>query len=1038
MINFKNIINTALQRNFLAEMRKYISAFVPTYVSGRLATAERLHVLTMGASQAAVTTSPYYASRWVGTHADITELYTGLVVVVKVPVAGNGSYGTVLNVNGLGEHPVCANVNSMVSTRYAVGCFITLIYDADQTAPVNLNSASQTSVKGVWKIADYDSTNTYQLRHYYGNYKAAAILYRYKLLLQSKDGLSLIPVSSADTTATTKVMTTEKFNPYGQILYYSSGTTIQANADITAYNLYYHITLDIRRSFNVSSVTANKDVFIVAVPQADGMAVLDSGTAITQDLPTTEDGKIYIYLGHAYATTAVELHVSHPIYCYKDGAIRLWNGQSDAAAVREAGFVRPEWWHDGGDDWTEAFQSALDNGSTIVLTAGKTYSFAGTSLQTKHDTIIEGNGAHIVQQNASWLTVKHHCTVRNLTVTDAYDGTSTSHYGVYVNNADVEVQVENVTFNSPVDKALKAVKLTSFGYAEVRKCTFSFSGETTAVRNGVALSTKGEERCVVEDCTFTAETYSANIRFLSFDAGGVTDAKLYVKRCRMSGGQQGILSGGTGANENTPTTAFEDCVFDNCSYMQCWASSTAGTERRTANISYRGCEIVNPRSNSTFVYLQNSDFNEYNITIEKCRGVLRQAIIYGNQGTYGQDMRLTIRDSVLTAVRFGVHQTPPTFSGRIVTTIENSTITCTSANPYIYGTDIRLRDVEVVLGNSAANQKLLIKPADGWGTVDIRNVTVDGKKWDDGHREGNVWRRFRDTTPVDSRPIVHRAIPIGAKVGSRYFFPDGMLHLRFDADKMQTYMTAQGATTTYYDFSAGWIADGDKTKRVVSNVGSVSTSQLSAGVAALFGDSIVAIRSSVLEVSGPIVVTVKQSILETMRTGNFPQGGILGCLEIAKAHNLTTETTSPNFTIRHGRTVCIAPYLEKDDRAVRSFKTSMSEKEFYMASRMVIYNQDVITKKKDIAGEDSIYTNAYRRASGYASEIIGDKKTKGIPLTLKKYVKMAKKNGEIPSQLRRVFRLHRLKMRNGRPYESTEHIYYYQCGNSCRKVTRRI
>lgn len=1038
MLNFKNIINTALQRNFLAEMRKYISAFVPTYVSGRLATAERLHVLTMGASQAAVTTSPYYASRWVGTHADITELYTGLVVVVKVPVAGNGSYGTVLNVNGLGEHPVCANVNTMVSTRYATGCFITLIYDADQTATVYLNAASSTSVKGVWKIADYDSTNIYQLRHNNGPYKAAAILYRYKLLLQSKDGLSLIPVNTTDSTATSKVMTTAKFNPYGQILYYSSSPSVQAGGDITASSLYIQGNIDIRRSFNVSSLTGGKDVFLVAIPQADGMAVLDSETPFTQDLPTTEDGKIYIYLGHGNGTYQMELHVSHPIYCYKDGAIRLWNGQSDAAAVREAGFVRPEWWHDGGDDWTEAFQSALDNGSTIVLTAGKTYSFAGTSLQTKHDTIIEGNGAHIVQQGASWLTVKHNGTVRFLTVTDAYDGTSTSHYGVYVNDADAEVLVENVTFNSPVDKALNAVQLTNFSYAAVRKCTFSFSGETTAQRNGVALSTKGEERCVVEDCNFTSETFSANIRFLSFGAGGVTDSKLYVKRCRMSSGQQCLLSGGTGANENTLTTAFEDCVFDDCSYTQCWASSTAGTERRTANVSYSGCEFVNPRSNSTFVYLQYSDFNEYNITIEKCSGVLRQAIIYGNQGAYGQDMRLTIRDSVLTCQRFGVHQTPPTFSGRIVTTIENSTITCTSANPYIYGTDIRLRDVEVVLGNSAANQKLLIKPAGGWGTVDIRNVTVGGRKWDDGHREGNVWRRFRDTTPVDRRPIVHRAIPIGAKVGSRYFFPDGMVHIRFDADKMQAYMTAQGATTTYYDFSAGWISEMDKTKRVVSNAGSVSTSQLSAGVASIFGDSLVAIKSAILEVSGPIVVTVKQSILETMRTGNHPQGGILGCLEIAKAHNLTTETTSPNFTIRHGMTVCIAPYLEKDDRAVRSNKMSMSEKEFYMASRMVIYNQDVVSKKRDIAGEDIIWTNAYRRACGYASEIIGDKKTKGIPLTLKKYVKMAKMNGEIPSKLRRVFRLHRLKMRNSRPYESTEHMYYYQCGNSCRKVTRRI
>lgn len=112
-------------------------------------------------SIACVTTSPYYAARWKGTNDQITSLYTGLTINFKIDVAGNGSYGTVLNINGLGEHPVCANVSTYISTRYGVGCIITLIYDASQTATAYINSSSASTITGVWKIADYDSTNIY-------------------------------------------------------------------------------------------------------------------------------------------------------------------------------------------------------------------------------------------------------------------------------------------------------------------------------------------------------------------------------------------------------------------------------------------------------------------------------------------------------------------------------------------------------------------------------------------------------------------------------------------------------------------------------------------------------------------------------------------------------------------------------------------------------------------------------------------------------------------------------------------------------------
>ncbi len=44
---------------------------------------------------------------------------------------------------------------------------------------------------------------------------------------------------------------------------------------------------------------------------------------IVQILPTTNDGYIYIYLGIAYSTTAMELRFYHPVYYHDGTGIRI-------------------------------------------------------------------------------------------------------------------------------------------------------------------------------------------------------------------------------------------------------------------------------------------------------------------------------------------------------------------------------------------------------------------------------------------------------------------------------------------------------------------------------------------------------------------------------------------------------------------------------------------------------------------------------------------------------------------------------------------
>jgi hypothetical protein len=53
--------------------------------------------------------------------------------------------------------------------------------------------------------------------------------------------------------------------------------------------------------------------------------------AFTQTLPSTADGKIYIFLGIAYSATAMELRAEHPVYWHDGTALRIWNGAAGAS-----------------------------------------------------------------------------------------------------------------------------------------------------------------------------------------------------------------------------------------------------------------------------------------------------------------------------------------------------------------------------------------------------------------------------------------------------------------------------------------------------------------------------------------------------------------------------------------------------------------------------------------------------------------------------------------------------------------------------------
>ena len=96
---------------------------------------------------------------------------------------------------------------------------------------------------GLQETGDANDVN-YQNKIYYTSSTAAEPIYRYQLLLRTKNK-QLIPVSTANNTFTIgKTYTTTPFDPFGEIYYYNSTTNIATNGNLGNAVLFRQILAD--------------------------------------------------------------------------------------------------------------------------------------------------------------------------------------------------------------------------------------------------------------------------------------------------------------------------------------------------------------------------------------------------------------------------------------------------------------------------------------------------------------------------------------------------------------------------------------------------------------------------------------------------------------------------------------------------------------------------------------------------------------------------------------------------------------------------
>ena len=292
------------------------------------------------------------STAFTATVPGITELRDGVCMLLKNGVVTSAA-GFTIDVNDLGAKPVYSNMAAATAetTLFNVNYTILFVYDSTRVAG------------GCWVYyrGYYSDANSigYQIRTNSQALPVTDKFYRYRLLFTSADGTHYVPANTSTSTNATATRTPNqrKINPFGRIFYYGSTTAINAEATPGTGSLWEQYVLTLGYSFNNTGaalvLTYPKPVYIKCAPQSDGSAIIDSTTPYVQDLPTTDDGKIYIFLGIAYNATNVELQLDHPVYWYKDGQIRPYTNQitytvptKTSDLTNDSGFLTSVAWGD--------------------------------------------------------------------------------------------------------------------------------------------------------------------------------------------------------------------------------------------------------------------------------------------------------------------------------------------------------------------------------------------------------------------------------------------------------------------------------------------------------------------------------------------------------------------------------------------------------------------------------------------------------------------------------------------------------------------
>lgn len=276
------------------------------------------------------------------TVAGIYKLEDGVCFMAKNGVVTSAA-NFVINVNGLGGKPCYTNLAAATrdTTIFNANYTMMFVYDSTRVAG------------GCWICyRGYDSdknTDTigYQLRTNSSVLPVSDTARYYKLYFTSADGTKRVPasVNSTNNATSARPVNQRPIDPFGQILYTSANTNYTAGTNLAAATAWSQYAFSLGYSFNRTGaalvLTYPAPVYVKCAPQSNGSAIIDADTPYVQALPTTNDGKIYIFLGIAYNATNVELYNNHPVYYHDGTGIKLWTGSTGGGgSIDTSSFVK--------------------------------------------------------------------------------------------------------------------------------------------------------------------------------------------------------------------------------------------------------------------------------------------------------------------------------------------------------------------------------------------------------------------------------------------------------------------------------------------------------------------------------------------------------------------------------------------------------------------------------------------------------------------------------------------------------------------------
>ena len=207
----------------------------------------------------------------------------------------------------------------------ADNCDVTLLNN--MTLYASLAGTGVTNYNGYWQLdgqsnglRESGDDNNYNVMMYDTKlYAGTKGIHGNQVVLQLPDG-TWETLTSDYSTATNKTKNTSGFL-LPNILNHTSGEIVASG--VASANWINHIAVD-NTTFQYSSncgstLVAFKSLYLVGTI-VNGLFYL-ADVWWSQTLPTTDDGKVYIYLGEAVSTSGFSLYPTHPIYKYINGKV---------------------------------------------------------------------------------------------------------------------------------------------------------------------------------------------------------------------------------------------------------------------------------------------------------------------------------------------------------------------------------------------------------------------------------------------------------------------------------------------------------------------------------------------------------------------------------------------------------------------------------------------------------------------------------------------------------------------------------------------